>query len=186
MEIEQIKSTSLQYAIDFFRDRSIVVNKILTQEAFTILVQNELLKDELALKDNDIAQLKTRTIKQEQIIASINEFLFHTVEFIFNLHYKHKDDIDERFQQKTSKFLIAHNKNDPFQLYQIYKRHFEYERLAHKERVETDIYKDLYENMKLTKEMLDEQIESIRDICSSFIHQGEELSENIKDLESKN
>jgi hypothetical protein len=40
--------------------------------------------------------------------------------------------------------------------------------------------------MKLTKEMLDEQIESIRDICSSFIHQGEELSENIKDLESKN
>ncbi len=39
--------------------------------------------------------------------------------------------------------------------------------------------------MKLTKEMLDEQIESIREICSSFIDQGEELSQKIKDLESQ-
>jgi hypothetical protein len=81
--------------------------------------------------------------------------------------------------------LLAHNKNDPFKLYEIYKRHFEYERLAHKEKVESEVYKDLYENMKLTKEMLDEQIESIREICSSFIDQGEELSQKIKDLESQ-
>lgn len=101
------------------------------------------------------------------------------------MHHKHKDDIDERFHKKTSKFLIAHNKNDPFLLYQIYKRHFEHERLAQRSGVESDIYKDMYENMKQTKEMLDEQIESIRDICSSFIDQGDELRQKTISLESQ-
>ncbi len=81
--------------------------------------------------------------------------------------------------------MLAFTKNDPFRLYEIYKRHFEHERLVHRDKDEPNIYKDLYENMKDTKEMLDQQIESIRDICSSFIEQGEELTQNNKDLQSQ-
>ena len=120
IEIRNIKNLSIQYAIEYFKQKSIDLNKIFTQEIFEILAQYEALRTRQIVKEKKMGEMEITIKKQEKIIFELCTFFHNTLTQVFDKGAKYGDEIDEAFLKLYGKPMSAHSKNDPFQLYVSY------------------------------------------------------------------
>ncbi|CDW81702.1 UNKNOWN [Stylonychia lemnae] len=182
VEIRNIKNLSVQYAIDYFKQKSEDLNKIFTEEIFEILDQYDILRQKHNQKEQRISRLNEIVKHQEKILSELQTFFHASLSQVFDKTFKYKYEILNAFQLKNFGMpMKAIVQNDPFQLYCSYSNIYRPMKYENKH----VSYKVKYDMMKEQNSELLNELDSINSICEVYIKQGEEFQKNLTAIKSE-
>eukprot|EP00347_Sterkiella_histriomuscorum_P019503 403341380 len=182
VEIKNIKNLSVQYAIDYFKQKSSDLNKIFTEEIFEVLDQYDLLRRKLSQKKQKLERASEVIMHQEKIINELCTFYHVSLAQVFDKTFGHKDEIIAAYKKKNQGMAMsAVVQNNPFQLYCSYKTIY---KPLMDEKADLP-YKRRYEDILEQNKQLLSELDSINNISEIYIRQGEDFKSNLDTLEKE-
>ena len=101
-----IKNASIAYAISYYKNKSIDLTKIFTQEGLRMIEKYTFLRRQLVQRDEQLRRAAMKSINNESIIMELRQFIEENLEPAMLI-------IEQQDKHKQRSKYINPNRNDP-------------------------------------------------------------------------